>query len=280
MRCKICSLSDKETTIFEGIYEGEISPICENCAESENIPLIRKPSENQIVSSESSQSVRERLERMSLGTRTLSEDQKVANKNLAKIKFPKEKQHSELLIDNYYWAIKMARRRKKISIEQLSKSTAIQEQTLEELEIGQLPPNFEEAMKKLELVLDVRLLREHELAPRFILPEQDVQERILAETEEKIHAVERGEIPEEIPEEKKQKLAEIKKGNFDFSKKENIENITLADLQEMKRKRDLKEKFEKEKQEHENLFGDDLEFEEIAEEDELDGWEEDDLEED
>lgn len=283
MRCKICSLSDQETNIYDGIYEGEISPICENCAESENIPLIKKPTEDQITSSEITGTVRDRLEKMS-GTRELSKEQTIANKNLAKIKFPQAKQHSEILIDNYYWAIKMARRRKKISIEQLAKSTGISEQTLEELEIGQLPTNFEEIMKKLELVLDVKLLKTHELEPKFVLPERDVQERILAETEEKMKELESKDFlkPEPKPDnEKLEKLRKIESGEFDFSKRRELEDVTLADLQEMKRKRDLKQKFEKEKQEHEELFGDDLEFEEITEdEEELTDWEDEDWEED
>ena len=117
MRCKICGKSEKEAEIYDGIYEGMVSPICTICAEEENIPLIRKPSENQITTAETSQTVRERLERISSPTRTLSENQKVANKNLAKIKFPQEKQHSELLVDNYYWAILLDKGKSDASID-------------------------------------------------------------------------------------------------------------------------------------------------------------------
>ena len=261
MRCKICGKSEKEAEICDGIYEGMVSPICTICAEEENIPLIRKPSENQITTAETSQTVRERLERMSSPTRTLSENQKTANKNLAKIKFPQEKQHSELLVDNYYWAIKMARRRKKLTFNEISLSTSIPEEVLENIERGQIPKNIEETMRKLELCLGIKLLKSQELSPRFVLPERDKQERILAETEQKIHSIERGETQEE-DQDKIEKLKKIEKGQIDFSKRKELQDVTLADLQEMKKRKDVKEQFEQEKSSHEDFFGDDLEIEE------------------
>ena len=246
MRCKICGKSDKEAEIHDGIYEGLVSPVCTICAEEENIPLIRKPSENQIISSETTQSVRERLERISSPTRTLSENQKVANKNLAKIKFPQAKQHSELLIDNYYWAIKMARRRKKLTFQNISLSTGISEELLEEIERGQIPKNIEETMRKLEICLGIKILKSHELSPKFILPERDKQERILAETQERIHAIEKGEVTEELEQDQDrlEKLRRIQRGEVDFSRRKELENVTLADLQEMKRKKEMQEQFQ------------------------------------
>lgn len=269
MQCAICNLSSQETDLSEGIYETEIIFVCQKCAENEGIPLIKKPSDEQLFVAEQRRSVRERLERMSFGPKhyeELSHDQKIANKNLAKIKFPQKKQHSELLIDNYYWIIKMARRRKKLTLQEISTATSIPEQSLEDLEKCQLPKNFEEAIRKLELFLNIKLLRSQDHAPHFILPERDKQERILAETQERMRAVESGEIPIEVPSpDKKEKLEKLEKGELDLSKRKELENITLADLQEMKRKRDLLEKQEQEKRDTEELFGEELDIEELGE---------------
>ncbi len=270
MHCIICQKSDREAELFEGIYEGEISKICERCADSESIPLIRKPNPDQLIATERVRSVRERLENLS-GTRQLNKEQVIANKNLAKIKFPEKKQHSELLVDNYYWILKMARRRKKLTLKDISESTHISVEILDSLERGKLPKDTEDVMRKLEMFFSIKLLRTHELSPKFILPDRDRQERILAETKERIDRIRMGEIPEEIPikreneKQRMQAMRKIQRGEMDFSKPENIQNITLSDLQEMKKKRDLKAQFEREKVEHEEFFGGDLEIEEADE---------------
>lgn len=272
MQCEICNLSSQETDLFEGVYETQIIFVCPKCAEAENIPLIKKPSDEQLQATEQRRSVRERLERLSFGPKhyeELSHDQKTANKNLAKIKFPQKKQHSELLLENYYWILKMARRRKKLTIQEISKATSIPEKTLEGLEKGLLPKDLEEPIKKLEFFLNIKLLRSQNHAPHFILPEQDKQARILAETEEKMQAIERGEPIEETTEEptpeKIQKLEKLERGELDLSKRKEIQNITLADLQEIKRKRDLKAKQEQEEKAKQELFGEELDLEELEE---------------
>jgi len=62
---------------------------------------------------------------------------------------------------------------------------------------------------------------------------------------------------------KKEQLEKLSKGEIDFSKKEDLSNVTLNDLVEMKKSREKKESKRKSEAQEEALLGDDLELEEI-----------------
>ena len=42
MHCLICNKPEQEAELHDGIYESRIGKICIQCAEDENIPLLRK----------------------------------------------------------------------------------------------------------------------------------------------------------------------------------------------------------------------------------------------
>jgi len=262
MICAVCGRSGEETVLLDGIYEGEIVKVCERCAELEEIPLIKKPSEEQLIEADKNYSVRERMERMSRRNIPISKDHETAMKNLAKIQIPEKRQENERLVENYYWLMQMARRRKKLSLSQLSENTNIPAETLQRFERGVIPPDFESLIPVLEEVLDVRLFRTDSKKIIFKVPEKASEERqreILEHVKNKIKETgEREKVKEET-------IKKIAAGRFDFSSRQNLENVTLSDLIELKRKREGKKAFEKEKREHQEMFGDEIEVEENEE---------------
>jgi ribosome-binding protein aMBF1 (putative translation factor) len=274
MKCAVC---EGETIgLKKGIYNGKISLVCEVCAQEENIPLIKETSKEELNTINEPLSVRERLEKMHPGRSRISRDEAIAHKNLAKIKFPTPRQDHPDLVENYDWRIKTARRRKKLSTAQLSEITGVNQGKIELLEKAQIPSEFEQDIVKLADYLGIQLLTNPHNRIKFITPEAKIQEeeKILEEVREKMH--ERTEPPraskigfgkkhvaqeeneeinmsseekakrEQVIKKDKEWLKKVEKGEIDFSDKTQLENITLSDLAELKRKR-----------EHQDMFGDD-----------------------
>ncbi len=234
MKCEVCGLSDEEVILSEGISDDKIVKICRKCSELENIPLIKKPSKEQVEASKHISSVRERMERISGFSKKKNKEQLLAGKNLDKLKAPPVKQDSKDLVNNYDWVLKVARRRSKLSLKQLSEKTGISEEDLDMLEKGQLVDNLVEKARTLEGALKVRLLNQKVREISFKAP-KDEEKEILKDVEQKLN--------------QKKKIEKIEKGEIDFSKKEDIEDIKLKDLVEMKKKK-----------ENDEMFGDDLEI--------------------
>ncbi len=62
-------------------------------------------------------------------------------------------------------------------------------------------------------------------------------------------------------ENKKERLEKLSKGEIDFSRREDLSDVTLNDLVEMKKSREQKESNKKSKVQEEAMLGDDLEIE-------------------
>ena len=265
MVCYICQKTSDEARIFRGIYEGEVVDVCEDCVELEKIPVIKRATEEQIKKSEHSASVRERMENLSGITKGIvSKEHSIALRNLSKIKVPQKEQQPENLVPNYHWEIKIARRRLKMTPTQLSERTCFPQKIIEQIERGQPPKDYEAVMLALEAVLEIRLFRDHPKKLIFHLPDKSPekkQQQILEQTMDKIKEKDKELIKAEKQkkiQEKKKVAQEITQGKFDFSRKQNLENLTLNDLVELKRKKDKLKEIEKKEQEHEELFGDDV----------------------
>jgi len=239
--------------LYEGIYENRIVYICEECAEKEGVPLLKRPTPEQLEKIDKVDSVKERLNKISgFDKKNASQDHLITSENLAKLNIPEKRQEHEDLVENYYWKIQIARRRKKLSLSQLSEKTNIPVELLEAVEKGQLPENFEKIMMVLEEVLGIRIFKRHSEKLIFHLPEKKPEQKekeIIEQTKEKIKEQEKRE--EEKLKEKKKIIEQIAAGKFDFSKRENLQDITLNDLIELKKQR-----------EREEMLGDDLEIDE------------------
>ena len=145
-RCIICKKESDEIELFKGIQPDGMVMVCKNCAEEERIPIVKKPSESQLDKASERYTVRERMERMSgmRDTTEISDDQMITQGNLAKLRMPTPKQQHEDILDNYYWTLNIARRRKKLTLTQLAEKIQTTPQLIQEIEKGKLPENFEE----------------------------------------------------------------------------------------------------------------------------------------
>jgi ribosome-binding protein aMBF1 (putative translation factor) len=223
MHCHICNKSEEGTVFVRGVYEGEIVTLCSNCARMENVPMIRRATQEQINKANVRYSVRERMERMSQKPKIIY-DQAITHKNLSKLNFPQKRKDQEGLVENYDWKLKIARRKNKLSISQLALASGVSQEDIQKLESGQPISAMEPVVAKLEVTLNIQLLK--------------YNSRIQQKQKEKPF----GDIPVEVIEEPKvEKTGLFKKilsGKLDFSKKKDIENITLKDLAEMKRQRE------------------------------------------
>ncbi len=255
MRCAICKKTSDEIKLFEGIHNAEMINVCEECAESEKIPLIKKPSESQLNKADERYSVRERMERMS-GMHDITEishDQTISQGSLAKLRIPPKKQHHEDIIDNYYWTLNIARRRVKMSVGQLAEKMRVEPQIIQKIEKGNLPDDFEEIFIKLEAFLGIKLLKNHKEKINFVRTRDEEQE-ILNGVRKKMK------IPESFKvdiENKKTQLDKLSKGEIDFSRKDNLSDITLNDLVNIKQKKEKQKARAKENA----MLGDDLDLE-------------------
>ena len=267
-RCTICKKESDEVELFKGIQAEGMVMVCNICAEKEGIPIIKKPSESQLSKANQRYTVRERMERMSgmHDTTEISEDQTVTQGNLAKLRIPAPKQQHEDILDNYYWTLNIARRRKKLSISQLAEKMMVDPKIIQGIEKGKLPENFTELFLKLEAFLRIKLLKNHKTKINFIRTKDEEQE-ILKNVRKKMGSIEieddiaidsgkNTESIKEYKEDEREFKEKLSKGKIDFSRREDLANITLNDLVDMKKK---KEK-QKAKSKEDAMLGDDLDL--------------------
>ncbi len=258
MRCTICKKESDEVKLFKGIQADGMVMVCAACAEEEGIPIIKKPSESQLSKADERYTVRERMERMS-GTHDateISEDQTVTQGNLAKLRIPAPKQQHEDVLDNYYWTLNIARRRKKLSVSQLAEKMQVEPKIIQGIEKGRLPENFQDLFIKIEAYLGIKLLKEHKRQISFIKT-VDEQKEILENVRRKI---EDPESTEEFPEEDLGFKEKLEKGKIDFSRREDLSNVTLNDLVDMKKKKEIGSAIKKVQDEEDAMLGDDLDL--------------------
>lgn len=302
VRCSLCNNEEKE--LYRAVFQREVVNVCENCAKMEGIPIMRKPTQEQLNRADKRYTVRERMLHISglESLHALSKDHEVAQRHLAKIKIPEKKQESSDLVNNYYWEIKVARRRRKLTLSQLAQLTGIQADVIEKIERGILPKEYIREMIALEKVLGILILRDHERRIKFLYPEkQKTENDIVNEVKDRMSgkivnvdfkqvkdekqedSLEQEDIKEmirqvketenerkmnihHVNENEKQEIQQMQKGELDFSDKRKLKNVTLNDLVEARRQKEKQEKQEAKqdtvKQNPKDLLGSDLEFEE------------------
>ncbi|NPE26957.1 hypothetical protein HNV12_03060 [Methanococcoides sp. SA1] len=237
--------------------ETEMVNMCEECSEDQKIPIIKKPSDSQLNKADQSYSVRQRLDKMQgrRDTTDISRDQTITQKNLSKLRAPPKKQSHPDTLENYHWSLNMARRRAKMTTSQLASKIATESHKIRDIERGILPKDFKEIFLKLEALLEVKLLKQHESQVNFTRKSPDQEKEILRSVEMKM----------KNPEAELEELDEIKavqekieNEEIKLSKRKDLHNITLNDLVDRKRAR---EKYKMQSQESE-MFGDDIEIRE------------------
>jgi ribosome-binding protein aMBF1 (putative translation factor) len=258
MRCTLCK---KELPLFEGIYDTRMIMVCEVCAEEEGIPLLRKPSSQQIERSKESLGVRERMERMSgmrRDTTPISDEQAVVQSALSRLKAPvKKEQHPEVL-DNYYWQVNISRRRKKMTLSQVAEQTGISSDVLESIERGQIPEDFQSVFLRLESFFGVKLLKVRPAQVLTVEQRRDNEEDILASVREKMDLRERGVEPE-VEKVVGRSRGESSKSVDSIMSKPKGE-FTLNDAIERKKRFEVRKRHAIEKSKSDSLIGEEIDL--------------------
>jgi len=218
--CFRCGRGEEEVKLLNAVYGNEIVKVCEECELTENIPVVRKPSSQQLIESEKPFTVRQRLNRMA-GLKEKDDSRELMKKlNLDNLRKPKDyrqvldekfslarKRNIPVnLIDNYNWLIMMERKKRKIDRRQLADAIGESEITIKMIENKEMPDDASRIISKIEQYFGIKL------------KEGD-----------------RGdERASEIVREKLGLKTPMRVLSFD---KEAVKNITLADLKRMKDER-------------------------------------------
>ncbi len=153
--CFRCGVSGENVRLYDAISNKGIVKICEDCSVIERIPVIRKPTEEQLNSVHKSVSVRDRLTNMNRGK--LMAGKEVSLRQLVDRNFKVKGISHPDLIENFHWTIQRIKRARKITREQFAKAIGESEATVRMVEQGFLPENDYRIISKIESYLGVSL---------------------------------------------------------------------------------------------------------------------------
>jgi ribosome-binding protein aMBF1 (putative translation factor) len=161
-KCARCQRSEEEVRLFDGLYINEAVRMCERCAILSNIPIIKRPSTDQLKSSEQPYSVRERLMHMNR-LDVSSKQEKTIPKSLKELENRPELEKPEdlvfKLVDNFHWVIQTERRRKGLTTKQLADLLGESESALKLLEKGIVPSKSMNLITAIEQFLKVKIIK-------------------------------------------------------------------------------------------------------------------------
>ena len=219
-KCFKCGVSGDRALLFDAVSEKGIVKICRKCSFEENIPIIKYLKEK----TEKRPTVYERLSRLS-GVEIKSEKDKVSgqiayrarNEILRKIadqNFSKNvlDENPFGMVNNFHWIIMRARRAKKLTQKQFAEAIEESEEAINMAEKGVLPKNDFVLVNKIENYLGIRIKNE-------TLRERSFDEEVNQVKEEFLQNVEEDKI------------------KFDDT---TTKTLTIADLQEIKKKKEEK----------------------------------------
>ena len=267
--CVRCDVENNEVRLYDAIYDGRMSSICERCSIIENIPIIKRPDASQLKESEKGVGVYPRMKRLA-GIKDerpeegyFREDKLKELEKQPELELPEREKLN--LIEHFHWEIMKNRRRKGLSHQKLAEVLGESEVVVQMIEKGKLPENAESLIRKLEQFFQTKL-RKITDTDRFlnrrrrvggpillnekgeelieipeekieIIPEKEkekedeIDDLDEPETEVKIEIIE---MPEEIEiiDEPEDKLGlDLEKGEFDIDKA-NLRDVNISDLRE------------------------------------------------
>jgi ribosome-binding protein aMBF1 (putative translation factor) len=252
--CFRCERDGKEVKLNDAIYENDFVKVCERCAITENIPVLKKPSTSQLKAAEKSYGVNERMRRMARYNekerqhKSILDEIKKLDEN-PELEKPEEKPFN--LIDNFHWHVMRARRNRGLSQKQLSWAIGESETALRIVERGELPGEPENLIKKLEQFFQIRLRERTELELEQERRKREIKLNVPRSeiASDPIQAILEEEIEEEdlIPKGKKENLKEENASSptkiLKFEPKV-MDNITIADLRKIKKEKEQAESLE------------------------------------
>ncbi len=248
--CFKCGKTEHEVELIDAISKEGLVKVCKKCYIEEDIPLLRKPTDSQLEESKKRQSVYEKLSNMS-GFKKEEKDsapkglsaesvramrkqdislRQIVEENMRRKKEgyeerAKERISPKKLIDNYNWAITRARRKEKITKEQLAKEIGESISALDMIEKGFLPRDYERLVEKLESYFGVYFFKERKSSLKKNLGFKD-RETTISDLKK---------ISEENPKDKKEKNNEEypdeirEKDSIHFSQEFELEDIDDLD---------------------------------------------------
>ena len=166
-----CSICKTEEELVDAIGKEEIVSICRSCAEKNNLPIVQKPTLEQINRSARFRPISERFptatpiaKNVSIKPKETSASKREIEKMV--IQNTSKKDYAEL-IDNFHWHIQQARRFKKLSQKQLSELIGEPEVLISMAEEAKLPEDYDKLINKLEQFLQIPLRKEPKKAEAF-----------------------------------------------------------------------------------------------------------------
>lgn len=169
--CFKCGISSEKSWLSDAIGPEGIVKICRKCSDEEDIPLIRRPSMEQIKTSVSEQPLRDRLalsagievkkipkEQQEFLSRQNTQLKDLVDRNF-KLTVPKKPEKREDLISNFHWVIMRARRARKLSPSQLAQGIGEPEIAIKMAEQGNLGKEGDKLISKLESYFGIRLFK-------------------------------------------------------------------------------------------------------------------------
>ncbi len=168
--CFVCGIEGDKSVLYEGIGKEGIVSVCRKCYFKNKIPLVTK---KQVSLDEAPrESVRARLSRMAglkeegVGKhkiRTNLEDvslRDIVEKNFQENIQEVKTENVEDLVSNFHWVVMRKRRQKKMTQKEFAEAIFEPVSAVEYLEKGILPLEYVKFIRKVEKVLEIRLLKE------------------------------------------------------------------------------------------------------------------------
>jgi ribosome-binding protein aMBF1 (putative translation factor) len=164
MDCSICGISELKTRLFDGLSEEGIIKICKNCADEQDIFLLKRPTSQEIEDAEKKIYSQKRksfsLQKPQIGESKENISLKeIINENFKKKNEGRERVARPDLMNNFHWIIMRARRQRKLSRSQLAKAIGEAEPAIELAEKGIVPEDENKLISKLQAFLGVRLIK-------------------------------------------------------------------------------------------------------------------------
>ena len=186
--CFRCGVPEDKVRLYDAISGGGIVRICSMCNAIEKLPLIKRPTTDQLRQSERQQTTKEKIAQFRSTPSAIGRE--VSLRELVDKKFretsSKQIQPRPDLIDNFHWTIMRIRRMKHISREQFAKDLGETETVIQLLEQGIVPENDNKLINKVENYLGISLKRLGILAtPPKSLQAKDSQ-KLSAEEQKKL----------------------------------------------------------------------------------------------
>jgi ribosome-binding protein aMBF1 (putative translation factor) len=264
-RCARCGIEGKNIRLYDAIYDGKMSAICERCSIIENIPIIKKPNAAQLREAEKGEEVYRRMKRLSGLTNEEKKDTFFIEDRLKELDLKPELELPEInklnLIEHFHWDIMRNRRKKGLTQERLAQALAEPLEFIQMLEKAKLPENAEILIKKIEQFFQINLRKiterdklmkvkkspillnekgkELQIIPEDIFEEKDkIEDGEIEILEYGTEDIEKLKIEELKSEEDFEKIkgVDFEKGELDITKT-NLDNVKISDLRRLHKKK-------------------------------------------